>query len=299
MDAGLLDALSEATASYARGYYVAEPADLLGVVRVHVNRLAGLATATMTTGQRQRLGSVTSDAAALGGWLALDSDRRGEARAYFALARDAAREAGDATLHALATASIGASCDAQHGGDPAEAAWYLRQAVGQVPDHAPGYVRAWLHAQRAKEEAAAGHAYAFQAGMEHAHREHDRGETDERPGSFWSDAAWFGYLGLPGWQADHEARGLAYLGHADAEDALTRLLAEAIERRTSARLHVFLAEWHLDRTQPAEAAQVATQALGGTPQWDARVRALRGRLQPWAGLPAVRDLDEALTLAAA
>lgn len=91
-----------------------------------------------------------------------------------------------------------------------------------------------LHAQSDTE--AVGNAYAFQAGMEHARREHDRGETCERPGSLWSDAAWFAYLGLPGWQADQEARGLAYLSHADAEGALARLLAEAVDARTSAHL---------------------------------------------------------------
>lgn len=298
VDHGVLDAYADATAGYARGYYAAAPGDLLGVVRGHVNGLAALGQVSMSPELFQRWGSLTSDAAALAGWLALDAERRGEARAYFALARDAAREAGDAVLQALAVANLGGYHDAQHGGDPGEAARYFRQAAGELPGQAPDYVGAWLHAQSAKEEAAAGNAYAFQMRLEHVDRALERGESGETPGPFWSPTAWFSYSHLPGWRDDYEARGLAYLGREDAGDALHRLLAAATDQRTRARLNVFLADWHLRREEPVEAAAVAMEALGGTPQWDTRVRALRRRLQPYSDLTAVRDLDEALAATA-
>lgn len=265
VDRGVLDVYAEATASYARGYYAAAPDDLLGVVRGHVNQLAALGQATMSPDLFQRWGLLVSDAAALAGWLALDAERRGDARAYFALARDAAHEAGNEVLHALAIASLAGSHDAQHGGDPREATRYLRQATAELPDHAPDYARAWLHAQTAKEEAAAGDAYAFQAELQRVDRARERGGAGETPGPFWSATAWFSYLDPPGWRDDHQARGLAYLGSEDAGDALRRLLNAATDQRTRARLNVFLADWHLGRDEPVEAAAVAVEALGGTP----------------------------------
>jgi len=293
VDGPLLDTLALATTSYAKGYYVARPADLLGVVRVHLNRLAGLAHASMTTGQSQRLGSMTSDTAALAGSLAWDADRRGESNAYFALSRDSAREAGDATLHALAIASIGMNHD-----DPAVTSWHLRQAVGWLPEEAPDSMRAWLHALHARSLAAQGEHYGFHAAIEAVDVALDRWQQDAEVDGFWSDQGWFAYLGLPGWRDDYHAQGLAHLGHDDAADALVPLIAQAADRRQVARLHVSLAGWHLDREEPAQAAMTAAQALGGTRQWDGQVRALRGRLEPWADLPEVRDLDEALILAA-
>lgn len=260
MDGPLLDTMSLATTSYAKGYYVARPADLLGVVRVHVNRLAALARASMTTGQRQRLGSMTSDTAAL-----------------------------DATLHTLAIASIGMNHD-----DPAAASWHLRQAVGRLPDDAPDSMRAWLHALHARSLAAQGEPYGFRAAIEAVDVALDRGQHHDHTDGFWSDQGWFAYLGLPGWRDDYHAQGLAHLGHDDAADALTPLIEQAADRRQVARLHVSLAGWHLNRAEPAQAAVTAAQALGGTRQWDGQVRVLRGRLEPWADLPEVRDLDEAL-----
>lgn len=293
VDGPLLDTLALATTSYAKGYYVARPADLLGVVRVHVNRLAALAPASMSTGQRQRLGSLTSDTAALAGSLAWDADRRGESNAYFALARDSAREAGDATLHALAIASIGMNLD-----DPTVTSWHLRQAVGGLPEEAPDSMRAWLHALHTRSLAAQGEQYGFHAAIEAVDTALNRWQHHDQMDGFWSDQGWFAYLGLPGWRDDYHAQGLAHLGHDDAADALASLIERAADRRQVARLHVSLAGWHLNRAEPAQAAVTAAQALGGTRQWDGQVRVLRGRLEPWADLPEVRDLDEALVLAA-
>jgi len=49
--------------------------------------------------------------------------------------------------------------------------------------------------------------------------------------------------------------------------------------------------------EPEEAARTAVEALDaaqGLPLWSQRVRGLRHGLEPWAGLPAVAELDEAL-----
>jgi hypothetical protein len=302
VDAALLDGLAGATAAYARGYYVARPDDLLRVVRGHVNRLEALADESLEPGLRYRLGAVTSDAAALAGSLALDSRRRGEARAYFLLAQTAAREAGDATLYALAVASLGIMHSRSWGDDPGEARWHLSQAVGQLPEHAPDSIRAWLHAQLAKEEAAVGNTYGFYANMEHLDHARERNQAGEAVGAFWSDTGWFAYLNLPGWRDEYEGRGLAYLGHDEAGPTLHRGLAASSDPRKSATLNVALAEWHVARSEPEEAAYAAYVALADArtlPHWRGKVAAVRLSLEPWADLPEVRELDEALVLTAA
>lgn len=298
VDHGLLDAYGAATASYARGFYVVAPGDLLGVVRGHVNRLAGLGDAAMSPDLRERWGGLLSDAAGLAGELALDADRMGEARAYFGLARDVAAQVGDATFQALAVALIGVLHSPQYGGDAKLSSWYTRQAAKQLPSDAPGYLRAWVLGQAAKEAAAAGRANEFFAGMERVEREVERRASGQHLDGFWSDSACYAAVGGPGWFERFAGRGLAYLGHADAHATLTRSLDEATDPRDVAALAHALAEYHLRREEPEQAAAAATQALGVIPKWTARVQTLRTRMEPWADLPAVHDLDEALAVTA-
>lgn len=298
VDLGALDAYADATAAYARGFYVAAPASLLGVVRGHVNRLAALGEASMSPDVRRRWGRLLSDAAGLAGELGLDADRKGEARAYFGLARDAAREAHDGALYAIAIADLGLLQSPQYGGEAGVSYQYLSQAVRQLPADAPDYLRAWLHAQAAKEAAAEGREYDFFAGQEVAERALQRGASGQPLTGFWSDTACFSLVSSAGWSQRFAGRGLAYLGRADAGEALGRSLATATDPRDVAAVAHALAEWHLDREEPEESATAAAQALGVIPIWTARVRTVRQRLEPWADLPAVRDLDEALAATA-
>lgn len=298
VDRGVLDAYADATASYARGFYIVAPGDLLAVVRGHVDRLAALGDAPTSPGLRQRWNCLLSDAAGLAGELALDADRRGEARAYFGLAHAAAEQAGEATLQAVALADLGLVHAAQYGGDARASAWYLTQAAQQLPADAPDYLRAWLHAQAAKEAAAAGDDYDFFAAMEVAQQALERQSAGRPRDGFWSDQGCFSLVGQPGWLQRFQGRGLAYLGRDEAGETLNRSLAEASRPHDVAALAHASAEWHMGRDEPEQAAVAAIKALGVIPIWTARVLTLRHRLQPWSDLPAVRDLDEALALMA-
>jgi hypothetical protein len=296
VDRGVLDAYAAATASYARGFYVVAPDNLLGVVRSHVNRLAAVGDASMSPDVRTRWGSLLSDTAGLAGELALDADRMGEALAYFGLARDVAAQVGDATLQALAVTLIGLLHSPQYGGDAKVSSWYTREGSMQLPADAPGYVRAWVLGQAAKEAAAAGRPGEFFRGMELVEREVERRASGRHLDGFWSDSACYAAVGGPGWAGRFAGRGLAYLGHVDAHATLTRSLDEATDPRDVAALAHALAEYHLRREEPEQAAAAAARALGVIPKWTARVRALRERMDPWADLPAVHDLDEALAV---
>jgi hypothetical protein len=296
VDAGLLDELEMATASYARGYFVAAPADLLSVIRGHVNRLETLAArSSLNPDHSYRLEALLSDAAGMAGHLAMDADKRGEARAYWTLARDAARGAGDTTLYSLAVASLGFGRAV-----PDEKRWYLTQALGHLPSEAPDYARVWLHAHEAKAHATQGNDYGFYSGMERMDQAMARGQEGRAIGAFWSQEAWFGYFDVQG-RADYHARGLAALGHREAGDELGRLLDQSTDARQQARLRVTLAEWHLARQEPEAAAQAlipAVEPARALGEWRTAIRDVRRELEPWATLPAVRDLDHALTTAA-
>lgn len=302
LDVGLLNALDATTASYAKGFYTAVPAHLGPLVRSHLNRVQNLMTVSMTPGQRDRLGSILADTAAFAGWLALDEDRKGEARAFMMLAREAAEQAGRSTLHALTTASYGLMHSDANAGERGAATWYLSQAAAMLPDAAPDYARAWVHAHLSKEHAALGDRYPHFGALERVDGALARSEEGEPIGGFFSRPGWFADLDLPTWRNDFAARGRAYLVEDDAGQHLADSIGAAADARQAATLHIALANWHVVRSEPEEAAQAAMAALGSTnglPLWRTRIRVVRSTLSAWADLPAVRELDDALVATAA
>lgn len=81
VDTRTLDALNELTHTYARQYGVVPPDDLSKLVSAHVDQAAARLDLPMPAAHRARLGSITSEAASLGGWLHCASGRRGEGMA--------------------------------------------------------------------------------------------------------------------------------------------------------------------------------------------------------------------------
>lgn len=297
VDSGLVRALVGTQTSLAQSYYAAAPADLLAVVRRHVNRLEALQPLPMDTGTRYGLNTLRADAAAMAGWLAFDAERRGEARAWFKLSQEAGRHAGDGALHGLAVASLGLLSSHTHGGEPGEASYHLRQAAMALPDYTPDTARAWVLAQGAKEHAAARDDYAYFGALEQMDVALARGRQDTPPAGFWSTEGFFAVNERPGWRDTWAARGAAYLGRDDAGPTLLRLRATTDDARMAAMLTLSLAEWHLARHEPEAAAQVALAAVGSTPYWTERIRTFSERLTPWADLPTVIELREALASA--
>lgn len=293
VDASLLDAAEDVTSVYASHYYEAAPGDLLGLVRPHLNRLQALATAPTLPTWRRRLSTLLSDAAAFAGWLSLDAAQLADARSYFALAREAAREAGDATLHALAVASVGLLHTNLPGADPGVALWMLRQADAQLPGSAPSEARVWMRVHLAKEHAAAGDACGYRRYSDAA----DAAGGGVSRAGFFSPGGWFADVVGGDWRWDCDTRALAHLAHTDAERALRHALASGGDPRRQATLSTTLSGVLVRRREPEEAARAALTALAaarGLPLWIQRVRVLRAQLDPWADLPAVRDLDDAL-----
>lgn len=148
VDAGLPDRLEDLTSSLAQRFYDARPEDLTGAVR----GLTDTSPGCWTTGAWSRAAAsgsppLAADAHLFAGQLALDADLRGDARAYFRLAGDLAREAGDGVLHSLALDADGRmyalrTPDGQRG-DPQRAIWQISQAHASLPEDAPHSARAW------------------------------------------------------------------------------------------------------------------------------------------------------------
>jgi hypothetical protein len=102
--AELLDALDAMTESYRRLDRQLGAASVFDDSTHHLQRIAGLKDASMTTGHRRRLAAAAGEVASLAAWQALDLGRPGAAWSYYSLATRAAREAGDRELHAYVVA---------------------------------------------------------------------------------------------------------------------------------------------------------------------------------------------------
>lgn len=289
LDPAQVEALGLVTASHAAAYYSETPATVFGLVRGHLNRLESLSSVDMSTGTRYRLDTLRADTAALAGWCAHDTQRHAEARAYWNLSADAARRAGDATLHSLAVASIAQLSSHTHGGDAREAAWMLRQAAAALPDSAPDTARAWVLAQGSNELAGAGHDYAHYEAVEGMDLAIQRADPGEPLGGFWS--MFTGSTRQPRWRERWAARGDAYLWAREAGTVVLGLLDEATHPRRIGPVAHALASWHLGRGEHDDAALAAMRGVGTTPYWTHAMRLLHSRMQL---SPVVADLGEAL-----
>lgn len=243
--------------------------------------------------------ALLSDAAAFAGWLSLDAARPGDARSYLTLARDAAREAGDATLHALAVASHALLLTNLKGAEPRAALWMLRQAGTQLPDDTPWEARAWLAVHTAKEYAAAGDRDGYRLHAEFAAAAGNASAGGESREGFFSPGGWFSDVDDE-WFQDCTLRSLAHLTEPAAEPALRAALHQPGHPRREATLRETLAVCLARCGEPEQAAVAALGALDaaqGLPLWVDRVRGIRADLEPWADLPSVRELDDALVSA--
>jgi len=138
-----------------------------------VDRVTAAQQRSSTSSSRSPLGSLTAETAGLAGWVAYLGGRQGRARAYFGLARDAARDAGDAARHAFALGSLAATSSVVFGRSSPRtpvAVRLLEQALSIVPVEAPPGARAWLAGRLAEERAAVGDRYEFQRNVDLARR---------------------------------------------------------------------------------------------------------------------------------
>jgi hypothetical protein len=304
VDAPLVNAYADVTITYARAYYRVAPSALDAPVRDLLNRLTGLRSASAPADVRRRLDSATADAAVFAGWLSYDLGRPADARGQFALAQEAARGAGDASIHAIAVASTGiitgaaATAGVEATADAAEALWMLRNAARQLPDDAPHRARAWINAQAGSRAAAAGRPGEFDHHFEQVDLALDALHSDEPRTGFLSEHGWFSVVGDEHYGDDYRGGGLAKLGRTEATDVLLATIGTTQEprRRTNsfrslASLHVSAQDY--DAAADAMVAGVTAARAGGLAGYEELIHTLRA--QAPADERAFADLDDALS----
>jgi transcriptional regulator with XRE-family HTH domain len=300
LDGPLLDDLLVVTRSYASQWGEVAPTTLLPLVQRQGALLQTfLAAAPANPALAQRLYAVSSETATVAGWLSLLVENFGDARRYYNLARDLAREAEDGPRLAFA---LGASSSLfsriSSGSDPPRALALLEEADTIAGEQAPVHMRSWLSARLAEERAIQGDAVGSER---HLHRAAAALASTSAKGEgifVCCDPAWLAgfagncalLLGRPAVASSILEEtlgadlaltsqrsavltdlGVAYAQQGEVERAC-ELMGEAVAVASTARLAELLGRAH---------------------------RARREHLVAWADSPAVRQLDEKFQLAVA
>jgi tetratricopeptide (TPR) repeat protein len=306
IDDGLLWALRSLVAAYGQAFETMQPATLAPSVTALVDRITERLSDPSTPAYRQQLAPIASEAAALAGWLAHTLDHQGAAVAYFSLARDAAREAGDNMLHALALGSMAqlhsSTPSGGHAGSPA-ALRLLEEANDRIPAYAPPVSRTFLAARLAEEQAAMGDAESYRRSMDRAEDIWSEGTPlDDRWGFFssqgffasWEDHRFNGYRGICLVLLKEPGEAETYLRQS--------LLHNLGEWRPRAVALADLTAAYALQGEPEQACEAARGALStatrtGFPMGVKRLRGARTYLDRWQRHPEVMDLDERLAAA--
>jgi tetratricopeptide (TPR) repeat protein len=287
----LLDALDAMTESYRRLDRQLGAAGVIDDSIHHLQRIAGLRNASMTTEHRRRLAAAAGEVASLAAWQALDLGRPGAAWAYYCLATRAAREAGHRELHAYVVAET--SYVLLFGGQVREALSLVKRARHLAQGTSPR-LRAWLAAAHAEALAIAGNAGDSLRALDQA----DEAFQQVEPGS---GPRWLGYFDqahLVRWKGHClVAVGQPETALAVLQEGLDSVDASFVRARAGAL--VDLATLHhrqgdVDATCDvlARAFQLARETQSTKNQ--RRIIEVRRRLRPWNATAAVRDLDELL-----
>jgi hypothetical protein len=285
----LLDALDAMTESYRRLDRQLGAASVFDDSTHHLQRIAGLKDASMTTKHRQRLAAAAGEVASLAAWQALDLGRPGAAWSYYSLATRAAREAGDRELHAYVVAET--SYVLLFSGQVREALSLIRRARHLARGTSPR-LRAWLAAAHAEASALAGNAGESLRALDQAEEAFQQVELGSGPR--W--LAYFDQAHLVRWKGHC----LVSVGQPDTalavlQEALGSVDASFVRARAGAL--VDLATLHLRQEDVdatcdtlARAFRLARETQSTKNQ--RRIIEVRRRLRPWNATAAVRELDE-------
>lgn len=305
VDGARIQAFRAVTNAYAQEFIAAPPQQLIDVLRAHLNRtVSSLELPTMPS-LRAELATVVSETASLTGWVLYLAGQRGEAHAHFALARDVAREARDATAEAVALGSMAMLYSTRDrgtaGGSPL-ALRLVREAADLIPADAPTPAKAWLSARVAEEYAALGQRPAYSMHLSRALEVRANEQRDAPSGSVvFMEQGLMNFWGAQGdGPALSEGYGLGVLGDPRGADRLTPLLHRTDSPACRAVLLGRLTTAHVNQREYDEAVRRAAQMVevtvaGGVLGRIEMVRGLRRRMPD--GVPGLGDLDELLRAA--
>jgi transcriptional regulator with XRE-family HTH domain len=298
-DRVLVDDLDAITRGYARQVEVVAPGSLLPALRSHLAVLSGSVHDGQPDPVRQRLQSLTGEAALMTGRVSWLLENRGEARRCWQLAADLGSAAGDDTLVAssLGMQRVLHSTIPSRGlyGSSDRAVAVLDAAEARLGPTSSPYVRMMILLSRAEDHAAAGSADASLRDLEAAEAVL-AGAPGPDDGFYarWDAVRIAGYRGSCALALDRPE---------EASTVLEAALSATDESLTGQRCAVvtdLAAAYALQREVEHSAALLAetveTAGRAGLGELLQRVQGARVHLAPWRDTQAVRDLDERLAL---
>lgn len=281
---------------YQALYHSTAPAALMTPVVAHLRTLGDLLRQGPAPTERTRLLVNRSRVATLAGRLAFfDLQDPMSARAYYNLALEAAREAGDHLQAAAALGHVAFIPAAEH--SFSASLDYLNGAARHVEKSPHAGVASWLHAIESEMQTNAGSNKAALVAIDRAR------ETLDRPGALARELPWFDYY--------DSTRLAGFAGYAtlqagrlnDARTALTGAVAKmprsAVKQRAVLLADLATVELQggdLDRAcgLAGDAAEQLHQA--GYATGAGRLHEFRAAVNDWKDTAPVRALDEQLAV---
>lgn len=279
------------TASFSKLSQQVRASSLVGPALDHLRGITDLLRGQQPSKVRTRLCAAAAQTALLAGWLFHGTGDRANARSYWGVALDAARESGDRPLGAYIIGSMSflPSSDAR----PMEALDIMQQARRIGERSAPPALTAWLHAREAELHATVKDAPATLASLDLAHRATARIKESTPP-------SWLSFN--EGWMAGFAGISLVRIGQ--PEDALPQLQQAdkeltPIRPKHRAVLLADMAAAHIQKGELDQACDLAAGAIDVAKDFKdlpalKRVARLRNGLEPWRNSSMVQGLEEQL-----
>ncbi len=293
LDEAALDQLQAITTSYWQLRANMASRELMSGVLGHLHTVTDLVGASGATAQRTRLSGIAGEISLIAGQMAFDTNDHTAARGYYRAAAEAALEANNQSLYAVAFAR--SSFTYLENGDSMRALALISKAEATPIPGEDKLLQGWISAIQAEVHASLHEETACQIALDRAESQIESGGVSDR---YWTG---FGASRLTGY------RSVCLLWLGKPQQALVHLnaLLEQLEpqsERRRARILADMATAYAQLGEVDEACQLAGNALTVARKTrqvavEPRLQRFRTAISPWQDHAGVRHFDEQLLLA--
>jgi tetratricopeptide (TPR) repeat protein len=293
LDDAALDQLQAITTSYWQLRANMASRELMAGVLGHLRTVTDLVGTSGSTAQRTRLCSIAGEISLIAGQMAFDTNDQAAARGYYRAAAEAATEANNQSLYAVAFAR--SSFTYLETGDTARALAFVEKANSRPIPSEDRLIRSWIGAIRAEVHASLPDETTCQIALEQAQSQLETGVNNDRYWTGFGAARLADYRGVCYVRLGQPHQALAILG-----DSLAQLGPQAERRR--GRILADMATAHAQLGEVDEACRLAGEALAVSQRAQhsvvvPRLQRFRVTISPWQDHTAVRRFDEQLLIA--
>lgn len=293
LDDAALDQLQAITTNYWQLRANMASRELMAGVLGHLRTVTDLVGTSGGTAQRIRLCGIAGEIALIAGQMAFDTNDHTAARGYYRAAAEAASEANNTSLYAVALAR--SSFTYLETGDAARALALVKKASATPIPGEDTIIRGWISAIRAETHSILRDDVACQIALDGAESQLQQGANNDRYWTGFSTSRLADYRGVCYVRLEQPKHALDILS-----TSLAQLTPQA-ERR-HARILADMATAQAQLGEVEEACRLAGEALtvAQRVRHDAvmpRLQRFREAVTPWQEHVAVRQFDEQLLLA--